>query len=904
MRPSESRRQPSPRLTLGLIGLFAGLLAGLARASTTPPRDNVRVGAQFPIYKSGSREDSGGRRRQAAFLLALAHVNDKTDGLWDDLLPQTNLSVSFYDSKRDEGRAAINAFTMWSKFGAEVAVGPASSGPSKLSQQIFRLSDLSIPQVAYSATSDQLSDNAASPLFVRTPPTDVFQANVIAAMIKTQGWRFVCVLAGTDAYSAAGAQATISHISTLGLVLQQFVSFEAGTSSLKTEIAQLRDEDCRLVVLWAQTSDIATVAKEALAQDLASSSRNPVLWFISEIFLGTFEDVCGRGAGENREQLCADVFQGALLVTPNFGPGSTGYHRISQLWHAQTPRVGSPGRTDLAGCDDAVDASGKHIWQSDHDLDPATPKKCTAVNFSDYSEAEANAMSPESSGDGRISTYVPYSYDTAITVAKGLDSLFRSSAWQHGNVNWDSPSDRGESIYQHILNVTFDGFSGKVGFRKRDSTDKFEGDRDAETMTFFLWNYDGVAGSKFENIGEISADGTLKLSAGRAIAWPSGKKPDDRPNCVNADFDYMLHSCDAATSSIQLSLTHDSARCKGANTTESVPCLFTPFGSSVGIAVIVMCCTCGVIQLTGLAWLVLMWRRGNRVIRFSQPAFLTIFNVGLLLMGMSPILFLGPSTDGKCLGRVWFINLSITLIWAPLVVKMYRVWRLFENKKLEKRHGLQRGPMLRLALYLLLFETVLLVVMSAVPSMRSRMTSRNANELFSKWNDLEGEAVSGMCGSRGGSGNSWLAVQGVVHVGAVVFVAGLSYSVRNAPADFQESKWLGLIGMNVFSLGGVVGAVYFLMSADLPYNSLVLLQSLGTFVICLVALMLMHVPKYLQVVRGEAVPDQLGSKRGSTNSTSTGPKFAEQKYVTSLSSGGVGSGGSGADVSSSGPVEP
>ena len=842
-------------LLLLLLPLLLAARAIRASAADVPPRAEVRIGAQFPIYKASSSggepvEDSGGRRRQAAFVLAMQHLEDKQDGFWDDILPATNLSVSFYDSKRDSGRAVINAFTMWNVFKAEVTVGPASSGPSKLSQQIFRLPDLSVPQISYSATSETLSDISASPLFLRTPPSDAFQANIIVAMIQAQGWRFACMLSGTDPYSAAGSQATISQLDERGLTLRAFATFETGTSSVADEVRQLKDADCRLVVLWAQWADIDTVGKEALAQGFASSSPTaPVLWFVSETFLGTFENVCGSVTGA---QMCSQVFKGALLVTPSYGPGTESYANISRAWHAQTARVGAPDRTNIIGCDMSVDASNQTVWQSDHDLDPSTPRKCTAVNFTEYDRVSAAAMLPEQGqGDGRISTYVPYAYDAMITVALGLHGLFTSRAWRDGEVDWSAPAVRGRAIYEHMLNVSFDGFSGSVRFRRRGGTanDKFEGDRDASAVSFLLWNYDGTLGGAFENVGDIGANGVLRLAPARSLTWPADTKPDDRPVCDKAagDLYLILHACDPMTGRIALDITHDADLCKGTNQTETVPCQYAPVSSSEGIAVVVLSCLCGTIQLAGLIWLVRAWRQGDRVIKLSQPAFLAIFNAGLFLMGLSPILFLGKPSDVLCLVRV---NVSIALIWAPLVVKMYRVWRLFENKKMEKRTGLTRAPMLRMVLRMILFEIFLLAVMSAVPSWRSRAVTRPADVLFTTWNPT-GSVVAGMCMSAvGGGGEAWMAIQTTVHVGAVGFVAALAYQVRNAPASFQESKWLGLIGMNVFSLGGVVGAVYFLMSADLPYPNLVLLQCVGTFVICLVALMLMHVPKYLES-RGE-----------------------------------------------------
>ena len=106
------------------------------------PLPSVRVGAQFPIFKTKANkyaEDAGGRRRQAAFLLGIQHINNKNDGFFDDVLPSTTLDIALYDSKRDEGVAVVNAFRIWDDFDAAVAVGPASSGPSKSAQQVLKV---------------------------------------------------------------------------------------------------------------------------------------------------------------------------------------------------------------------------------------------------------------------------------------------------------------------------------------------------------------------------------------------------------------------------------------------------------------------------------------------------------------------------------------------------------------------------------------------------------------------------------------------------------------------------------------------------------------------------------------------------------------------------------------------
>ena len=64
------------------------------------------------------------------------------------------------------------------------------------------------------------------------------------------------------------------------------------------------------------------------------------------------------------------------------------------------------------------------IWFRDHDEVSATPKQCASVNFKDYNKAQAAVDDVETVGDGRISPYVPWSYDAAIALAQGIDRVY------------------------------------------------------------------------------------------------------------------------------------------------------------------------------------------------------------------------------------------------------------------------------------------------------------------------------------------------------------------------------------------------------------------------------------------------------------------------------------------------
>ena len=242
-------------------------------------------------------------------------------------------------------------------------------------------------------------------------------------------------------------------------------------------IKRLTESQCSLVILWSQSGDVRSIAAEADRQGLsASDPRHPILWIVSETIVGSFEDVC---AGQL--EICERVFRGSLAFTPNFGPGSPSYARFSRAWHAQRKeyeeRAASSSSSPFGPlCDPQRDKYGDYVWVRNHDRDFDTIPICAQVNFSDYSRDEASSLVPETTGDGRVSTYVPYAYDATVAAAFGLHNLFtdvtgdwptkdqensvtqcRSSTSVGSSKTSTCGGDpkteamRGENIYKHML---------------------------------------------------------------------------------------------------------------------------------------------------------------------------------------------------------------------------------------------------------------------------------------------------------------------------------------------------------------------------------------------------------------------------------------------------------------------
>ena len=86
-----------------------------------------------------------------------------------------------------------------------------------------------------------------------------------------------------------------------------------------------------------------------------------------------------------------------------------------------------------------------------------------------------------------------------------------------------------------------------------------------------------------------------------------------------------------------------------------------------------------------LVLLLVVLNRQEKIIKKSQPVFIYIFIVGAFLMNLCILSMVGPNTNQSCLLRPWCVNISATIMFAPLLMKLHRIDLLFRlSKKLKK----------------------------------------------------------------------------------------------------------------------------------------------------------------------------------------------------------------------------
>ena len=408
----------------------APVLLILSAAVATVPV--VRIGGLFPRFRtvaSSYSHDSSGVRRYTAFVQAIREINDKSDGVADDLLPNTQLRFTTRDSKRSEAHAYDGARKLaqlaFDGTGVSAVVGAASSGPSKLAA--LALAQTSTPQISYSSTSAALSDGSTYPYFLRTPPSDAFQARGLADLAKNLlGYSRLAVVVGRDSYSTAGNAAFLAAAAELGITIIARVQIAPSAAGLSQQYKTLRQSAARVVVLFCSSYDASRFLDGALEEGIGGPGW---MWLASDAVANanTFSRVADPARRER-------IFKGLFALSPSIGRGTPAYSSYLARLKALQPTLANGVQ-----CDTEVDDDGELMWAFDHDDDASTPLECSGSD----NQAE--------------DTYAPFAYDAVFALAKALHVLIEE---------YRVSAILGDELMAALTqNVSFVGVTGQIEFQ-------------------------------------------------------------------------------------------------------------------------------------------------------------------------------------------------------------------------------------------------------------------------------------------------------------------------------------------------------------------------------------------------------------------------------------------------------
>ena len=664
--------------------------------------NEVTIVALFPVVKAKDEYtdvvDVSGVKRLAAAKMAIDHINNKNDGYYD-YLDTPIVKFLFYDSKRTSDRSWWNIAQLSPVYKANhnntyFVLGPASSSPTIAANKALHEGKISVPQIAYSASSTSLS-GTDSKLFTRTVPNDALKAKILHDLILQENIYFPCIIHGDDSYSNSLAESLIANYENTNLrrtkaidddpiflkgarneiktklrISKFSTSRTATNSSLHSIFRALGSRSkidynqifttCNTIILFAQEIDGRHIIEHIIRNN---KGGREIMLYSTETITGMFLEYVESGADEAKHLYNFQIIDTALPVE------NPQYKRLAQAWHNRAK-----------DCSLVDDRDGSCLMGKPKPL--FIPEDygnnmnvCVAFNYSEYT---VGSYGTEVSGPGYIDSHVPFAYDAAIAIAHAVNFNINHSAM--------NKAEKGRFFHERLQNVTFDGFSGRVRFTN--------GDRAEETVKWSIFSFENAV---------LNIKKCTQSESGRYTTVSESKNPSFtpfQPTCtaMNLAFNASCNPKSEYITDLEVSRRYckcydDDKKCpncckvdiqeykgklKNDEDGYKYSCSYTPAGSSVGI---LMYCTASlaiILDITGIVCLLIF--RKNKIVKNNQASLLIFMLVGSILLSSFTFFGIGYPKKWYCVFSMWLFHLGLPMILISMYVRVWRIHTIFNNK--------------------------------------------------------------------------------------------------------------------------------------------------------------------------------------------------------------------------------
>ncbi|XP_078022913.1 extracellular calcium-sensing receptor-like [Epinephelus lanceolatus] len=314
-----------------------------------------------PLRCTGSM-DSRELRFSRAMVFAIEEINNSTE-----LLPGIKLGYQIYDSCASVPVAVHVAFQVSSSLdpvfytsdncsqsGKVMAVvGESGSTPSISMSRI--IGSFNIPQVSHYATCACLSDKQQYPTFFRTIPSDQFQADALAKLVKHFGWTWIGAVRSDSDYGNNGMVSFLDAAHREGICVEYSESFYRThpRSRIQRVADVIRRSTAKVVVAFTASGDM-----RILLEELSLKPSPPRQWIGSESWV-TDPDMlrfsfCAGAIGFAIEQSIIPGLRDFLLdLSPSKVAASP---VLTEFWEdAFNCRLGKSAATHGSVCDGTED---------------------------------------------------------------------------------------------------------------------------------------------------------------------------------------------------------------------------------------------------------------------------------------------------------------------------------------------------------------------------------------------------------------------------------------------------------------------------------------------------------------------------------------------------------------------
>ena len=656
-------------LTLIIWGLIASNLTVLsANSSANIPAPacevhyqpgDVIIGGLFPIVPRSPIPCDGDTRTNfiglaESMTYAVNMINNRTD-----VLPQTRLGYEVRNDCADEDISLWTMMTMATSQGNGIfedscpnhargntdqviaVIGPSFSSTALVVARVGNI--FSIPVVSYSATSDELSEESLYPFFYRTVPPDMFQVGAIMDLLQFYNWRYVALFYSIDSYGIHGARQimTLADEFNVCIPINLPVSSDATQDEIK-EIAQRLIIHHKISVIILFTNRLSAIPVVQSIKQYNIDRRF--------VFIGSD----GWGPEGDPTHTFSDILLGSLFVR---------FHATSsENFHDYYKEL--PNNRQHAS-----------HWYIDKLEDIAATNNCT--DWKSCPIPEPPILDIEI-------------INGVFAVAYALDKSIK--------INCDdgmpcSEALVGSAIEKELRNISFPSEDNTTFefYSKGDSSGRFQ-----------IWNWQFIDGEyKIVNVGLWDPDegeanlqldddmiqwGTLNGDVPTSLCYEECRSgyisvPLEMPCCFGCqsclDYEIVSLNNDNMSICVECPVTEWPDN----NFTTCIP-IYPSYVSNRNIVsvIIILMAIIGLI-FAGFTMIGLCYYSKHPLVKASSRELSSINIVGLAYSCVIVLLLFARPTTVKCIITSISISTSSCMIFTPMLLKVNRIWRIFNNSK-------------------------------------------------------------------------------------------------------------------------------------------------------------------------------------------------------------------------------
>ena len=600
-----------------------------------------------------------GLQRLAAFVMAVKEINNKSDGIADNLLPNTTVLIG-YQQVQDSNfyRTVLGSdYGIYNfNYDVDITIGPSGNTAMKTSAQFYKIFQQF--QIGFDSLTSELEDKLTYNNVARTCPDDSYEAYVIAHVICKQfNWQRVVVFSSTDSYgSSLLAQFQINAYEANIEIIESYV-FSSGETNFFSILQDAARLGGYIYVLLMNGQDAGILLDQGYNVGLfkegtqligVSSMNSPTIW----------QSMTSTSIRQ--------ILKGLIIPSPTLSYNNTRGRDFVKRWRKQ-PNTAGYTKNGMTYCnmetDDAYTPTYLYAYNG----------LCLGLNFSSFA-IDGSDIDP-------IAAYV-------------YDATFAAAHTMH-DVVYNQKLPRQEASVQTKMNtltqkVSFNGVSGLVSFKKGVGISLAgQGDR-ATDITYDILNFNEL----YLNV-QRNATGFISTAK-----W----------NSLLQDF-IPCYTCQPIVfRTLHNTIPYD-------RTPETLITLSSTQKNTLFSLGLV--CFCSIIAYL----FIILVNRSNRVIKAAQPLMLLLILLGGFIGAINVLLIIIDLSDMICVLQLWLLHLSFGFCFSSLIVKTWVVHKLVNSKMKKVQVRVKDALINFFIVIVLLFGILLLITFVGKPYLATTVTT-------------------------------------------------------------------------------------------------------------------------------------------------------------------------------------